>query len=162
MLTKFEWPGFKVDPVEMAFRMPSKPEMRNVLFMNAQTVFYTCDSQDGRFIAGYTKFPAELEATMRKQIQNNPSAPSIRSLLASTVAAFAKGGKATIVQPQFGIDKGLPTEFAMLNNGKINLRVRVYMGAKATYMFVSSGDIAASEHYFSTVKLPEEIKTNAN
>ncbi len=141
----------------MGFKMPSKPTMKQSLFQNAPTTFYMTDSPVGRFVAGFIKFPDSVQPAMRKQIRTDPGSAAIKSLLQATVADFAKGGKAKIVDPQFGVDQGLPTEFATLSSPKASLRMRVYIGAKATYVFITSATAENAFKYFDSITLPGEI-----
>jgi hypothetical protein len=154
---KAEWPGFRINEVAMAFKMPSKPDIKKALFKQAPATFCTSDSQVGRFVAGYVKFPESAVPTMLSEIQDAPGSPQVKSVLDATIAEFAKGTKSKIVDPQFGQDRGLPAEFATLEGPKATMRVRVYLGSRATYVFIAISDVADANHYFDSVKLTPEV-----
>ncbi len=143
--------------MSMAFKMPAKPEMKQSMFKNAPTTFYTNNSVDGLFVAGFIKFPDAIQPTMQKQIRTDPGSAALHGLLTATVAEFAKGGKAKIVDPQFGLDQGLPVEFATLSTPKASMRIRVYIGAKATYVFMVRASDEKTGRYFDSIVLPPEV-----
>ncbi|HWD37935.1 MAG TPA: hypothetical protein VG944_03750 [Fimbriimonas sp.] len=152
-----DWHSYKINAAEVTFLAPSKPSVQQATLNGAPSTLYTSDSPAGRFVVGYTPFPASSQPAMKKILTSDPGSPGIKHLIESTVAAFAKAGKAKIGHAEFGLDKGLPTEFATLSNSRVTLNLRVYVSSKRVYVFVAAGDDEAVSKFFQSIKVPSEV-----
>lgn len=152
------WTIYRIKKAELAFCMPVKPTGAPAQLNGQQSFFYTCDSPEGRFVAGYTPIPPTFQQTMKRGIAADPGSSGIMHLLDSTVAAFAKGGNAKVSGMSFGMDHELPAEFATLKNDHTTLKMRVYLCSKRLYIFVASTDRDSASRFFSSIQIPGEIK----
>ncbi len=152
------WQIYDVKKAELAFQMPRKPVGSEAELNGQRSFFYTCDAPQGRFVAGYTPIAASFQASMKRGIAADPGSTGIMQLLDSTIAAFAKGGKAKVSGINFGMDHGLPADFATLKNDKVTLKVRVYVCSRRLYIFVAGAGADSSKRFFSSIKIPTEIK----
>jgi hypothetical protein len=157
--TKDIWPSFGLKSAEMHLQMPSKP-VPSITDMNSQKCYvYTCDSLEGRFVAAYTPIPEGEQGMILREITSDPGSKGIRAVMSATVASFAKGGKAKIVEENAGVDKGLPADFATLKHGDITLRMRVYFCSKRLYVFAAASDQEDSARFFESIKIPAELSS---
>jgi hypothetical protein len=153
-----KWQVFDVRKAELSFSMPATPVGSQADLNGQRSFFYTCDAPQGRFVAGYTPIAASFQQTMKRGIAADPGSTGIMRLLDSTIASFAQGGKAKISGVNFGMDHGLPAEFATLKNAHATLKVRVYLCSKRLYIFVAGTDSDSASRFFDSIKIPAEIK----
>ena len=148
------WKPVSIRGGECQCLVPTQPVPSKSVINGQQSMFYTSDAEQGRFVIGLTPLPSQIEPTMRRMILAKPGGDGIKHLLEATVSAFAKGGNAKVVATTFGVDRGLPAEFAVLKNASLLLNMRVYLNPKRVYMFIAASDDDNSLKFFNSVKIP--------
>jgi hypothetical protein len=153
------WTPIHIKSAELHIEMPKTPVPSSTDLNFQKSYFYTCDAPQGRFVVGFTPIPPEQQSMMHRGIAADPGSKGILTLLSSTVAAFAKGGKARVYGENVGIDKGLPAEFATLKNGSVTLKMRVYLSSRRLYVFVAASDPDSADRFFNSARMPSERNT---
>jgi hypothetical protein len=151
------WKPATIKGGDCQFLSPAQPVVSKSIVNGQQSLFYTADSDVGRFVVGLTPFAPQIEPAMRRMILSQPGGQGIKHLLEATVSAFAKGGNAKVAATTFGVDRGLPAEFAVLKNSNLLLNMRVYVHPRRVYMFIASADDDNSLKFFNSVKIPSVL-----
>lgn len=152
-----KWLKCEVPEVSLSFRMPLKPTQILMTMPNGQQLFmYRVTSSDGFFQAAYAFNTSSLQEMIKSRIQTDPGNQLIQLALSSATKGFARVLHAEIIDPKFGMDRGLPTEFSEVRRGGQIFHLRVYLGSKAIYLFTSVSEVKAATYYFNSIKLPGE------
>gem|GEM_PF-4691582 len=152
-----DWKSASFKPADCTWQVPSQPTPSKSVINGQQSLFYTSDSAEGRFVVGFTPFAPQIEPQMRRMILSKPGGDGIKHLLDATVAAFAKGGGAKVLSTKYGLDRGLPAEFAVLKNQQTLLNMRVYIHPRRVYMFIAGAGDDKALKFFDSVQIPGVI-----
>jgi hypothetical protein len=122
---------------------------------------YTSGSGNREFKAAYLIFPPGAQVEIRSLLRTAPGSDEVKKGIQDMLSGFAEVQNAKLKNIKFGMDLGLPTEFAEVTSPKIRIQVRGYLSSTGYYLFSSSADSARTLAFFNSIKLPPEIPNSS-